>query len=41
VSILEATHREPARPVVVVHVGIAAAEVEGARIGTANCTAPI
>jgi len=41
VSILKATHREPVRSVAAEHAGIAAAEVEEARIGVANSTAPI
>ena len=40
-SILEATHRVPVRSVVGAHIGIAAVEVEVARIGAANRTAPI
>ena len=39
--LLEATYRVPDRTAVRVHVGIAAAEVEEARIRTANCTTPI
>ena len=41
VSILKAAHRLSARSVAGVHEGIAAAEVEVARIGTTNRTAPI
>ena len=40
-SILKATHREPVRSVAAEHAGIDAAEVEEARIGVANSTAPI
>lgn len=40
-SILDATHRESDRAAVGIHIGIAAAEVEGARIGAANRTAPV
>ena len=40
-SILEATHRESARSVVVDHDGIAAAEGEAARVSATNRTAPI
>ena len=40
-SILKATNRESVRSEVGVHVGIAATEVEAARIGAANRTAPI
>ena len=40
-SILEATHRESVRSVVVDHVGIAAAEGEAARVSATNRTAPI
>ena len=39
--ILEATHRPSACSVVVVHVGIAAAEAEEARVSATNRTAPI
>jgi hypothetical protein len=41
VSTPEATHREPACSVAGSHVGRAAAEVEVARTGAANRTAPI
>ena len=41
VSILEATHREAVRSVVVEHGGIAAAEAEVARVSATNRTAPI
>ncbi len=41
VSFLEATHREPVRSVVEVHVGIAAVEVEVVGVGATNRTAPI
>ncbi len=40
-SILEATHREPARSAVAVHAGTAAAEAEAAGVGANNRTAPI
>ena len=40
-SILEATHRESVRSVVVAHAGIAAAEEEEARVSATNRTAPI
>ena len=40
-SILKATNGESVRPVAAEHVGIAAAEVQAARTGTANRTAPI
>ena len=40
-SILKATHSESECSVVGVHAGIAAIEVEEARIGAANRTAPI
>ena len=40
-SILEATHRGPVCSIAGVHAGIAAKEVQEARIGTAYCTAPI
>ena len=40
-SILKATHRASDCSVVGVQVGIAAVEVEAARIGTANRNAPI
>ncbi len=38
VSILDATHREAVRTIAGAHVGIAATEVETARIGAANRT---
>ena len=41
VSILKATNRAPERSEAGVHVGSIANEVEAARIGTANRTAPI
>ena len=34
ITILKATHRFSVRPVVAVHVGIAAVEVQVARVGT-------
>ena len=40
-SILEATHRDSVRSVVVGHVGIAAVEVEEVGAGAINRTAPI
>ena len=40
-SILEATHRVPARSVVAAHEGSAAVEEEAARVSATNRTAPI
>ncbi len=40
-SILKATHRVTARAIVGVHIGTGTAEVEVARVGATNRTAPI
>ena len=41
VSILEAPHRVPERPKVVVHNGTATAEAQASSVRTTDCTAPV